>query len=264
MENQKALAPVLFVGHGSPMNALADNAYTRTISRWGIDFKPRPKALLVVSAHWMTQGDSQVTAMEQPRTIHDFYGFPEELFAVQYPAPGSPALASRVQQLLGEDLVGLDTSKWGLDHGTWSVMRHIFPQADVPIVQLSIDMTRPAPYHFELGKKLQPLRQEGVWIVGSGNLVHNLKLLSWSEDARPHDWAQEQDQWFKAQILARNAEALVHDYEATEAGRLSVPTPDHYYPFLYTLGAAQGAQGVSLEYEEIQNASVSMLSVRWM
>ncbi len=254
--------PVLFIGHGSPMNALAENEFAQLLGQLGSSLLPRPKAVLVVSAHWMTEG-TWVTHMKEPRTIHDFYGFPESLFQVQYPAPGSPELAERVQHLLGSSKVQLDSSNWGLDHGTWSVLRHIYPEADVPIVQLSLDMSQPAEYHYELGKKLTPLRSEGVIIIGSGNLVHNLRQLNWADPAPPHPWAVQVDEWFENQILERNDRALVHEYEITEAQRLSVPTPDHYYPFLYVLGASDPKDEITFDIKGIHHASISMRSVRY-
>jgi len=254
--------PTLFLGHGSPMNAIETNNYTRMLNRLGQQL-PRPKAVLMVSAHWMTRGTG-VTHMAKPKTIHDFGGFPQELFAVQYPAPGSPKLAEEIQSLLkNEVLVGLDDEQWGLDHGAWSVLRHMYPQADVPVVQLSLDMTQPIEFHFELGKKLRPLRDKGVLILASGNVVHNLRRISWDTNAPVQAWAAEFDQWVKARIDAKDFAALVHEATKTENGKLSIPTPDHYYPLLYILGASEPEDKIEHVFEEIQNASIAMRCVKF-
>lgn len=183
--------PVLFLGHGSPMNALAHNSFTQGLNQMAQSFA-RPSSILCISAHWITRG-TWVTHMERPRTIHDFGGFPKELFAVQYPAPGNPELAENLLRLIQHPLVQLDDDSWGLDHGTWSVLKHLYPEADIPVIQLSLDLGRPLEYHGDLGRQLAQLRQQGVLIVGSGNIVHNLKLLNWDEGAKPFDWALEFD-----------------------------------------------------------------------
>jgi len=252
------LQPALFLAHGSPMNALADNAFTRALAALGARL-PRPKAVLCVSAHWLTRGTA-VTGMVAPRTIHDFGGFPEALYRVQYPAPGSPALAARVKELLGAK-TAIDEGEWGLDHGAWSVLRHVFPAADVPVVQLGIDLGAPARRHFELGAKLRALRAEGVMLIGSGNVVHNLRRISWEEDAEPADWAVAFSDWVKARALARDFDALLADPSAAPGGRESVPTPDHYDPLLYILGAADAGETPSVLFDEIQNGSIAMLSL---
>lgn len=239
------------------MNALADNAYTKALAGMR-RLCPAPRAILCVSAHWMTKG-TYVTRMPKPRTIHDFGGFPEALFQVQYPAPGSPEVADLVIDTVGSDTVKADDSEWGLDHGTWSVLRHLFPEAKVPVLQLSLDLAKPPQYHFELGKKLRPLRDEGVFIVGSGDTVHNLRKINWESAAPPFAWAQEFDAWFKGCLEKRDFDSLVHHYRDTEVGKLAVPTPDHYYPALYILGASEEADALKIEYEEIQNGSISML-----
>ena len=254
--------PALFVPHGAPTFALDPGEAGAALADFAREIV-RPKAVLVISAHWDTDLPT-FSAACRPQTIHDFYGFPDSLFQVQYPAPGSPSLAERVQQLLGPDRVQLDDSNWGLDHGTWSVLRHIYPRADVPVVQLSLDMSQSADYHYKLGKELEPLRREDVLILGSGNLVHNLRRLNWADPAPPHPWAVEADQWFKTQIMNRDDAALVKEYEDFEAGRLSVPTPDHYYPFLYVLGASDSEDRVYFDIEQIQHASISMRSVRYV
>lgn len=249
--------PVLFLGHGSPMNAVADNDYTRALAALGARL-PRPRAILCVSAHWLTRG-SLVTAMAKPRTIHDFGGFPEELYRVSYPAPGDPALAKRVRELLGTG-AGLDES-WGLDHGSWSVLRHLYPRADVPVVQLGLDAGATARGHFELGEKLRPLRSEGVLILGSGNVVHNLRRVLFDDDAPAEAWAGEFEAWTKARLAARDFPALLGDLSAAPSARLAVPMRDHFDPLLYVLGASDADDALSVEYEGIQNGSISMLSV---
>jgi 4,5-DOPA dioxygenase extradiol len=251
--------PVLFIGHGNPMNAIATNPYTESLSRLGREI-PRPKAILCVAAHWMSEG-TWVTHQKSPRTIHDFYGFPPELFAVTYPVPGDPGLAERVAAAIPEPRITLDDELWGIDHGTWAILRHMYPKADVPTIQLSIYMERPAPYHYALGRELRRFRDEGVLIVGSGNIVHNLRTMNWDEQADPYPWAREFDGWVRDAIVARSHLELVEDYARTEEGRLSVPSPDHYYPLLYALGASYEDEKIHFEHESIDNASISMRSV---
>lgn len=253
--------PILFLGHGSPMNAIEDNGFTKKMQNLGQTL-PTPKAILVISAHWMTKG-TWVTSMQNPRTIHDFYGFPQELFNIQYPAPGSPELASNVQNLVDQPNIGADDNEWGLDHGTWSVLKHLYPKANIPVVQLSLDMSQPPEFHFELGKKLKPLREQGILILGSGNIVHNLRKISWDYNAKPVDWSLEFDEWVKAKTLDRDFLPLVNEATKSEIGRLSIPTPDHYYPFLYILGAAQNNDELHFDIEGIQNGSISMRSFRF-
>src|SRR5215472_14549474 len=254
------ILPAIFFGHGSPMNALRENDYTAGWRRIGRQLR-RPKAILAISAHWFVP-EVGVTVMTAPRTVHDFGGFPRELYQVQYPAPGDPVLARRVQALLAPLPVRLDES-WGLDHGTWSVLAHVYPQADVPVVQLSIDETRSAAFHFELGQRLAPLRAEGVLIVGSGNLVHNLHTYAWGRHmVEPFDWAVRFEQQAREMLLAAEHRPLV-DYE--KLGRdalLSVPTPDHYLPLLYVIGTRQGGEAVSFPVEGVDGGSISMLSVQ--
>lgn len=252
--------PVVFLGHGSPMNAIEKNDFTQTLNELG-EKLPQPKSILMISAHWMTQG-SYVTGMAQPKTIHDFYGFPRALFDVQYPAPGYPALAAAVRHQVDEPAIKIDNAEWGLDHGTWSVLRHIYPDAKTPVVQLSLDMSKPASYHFELGQKLQKLREQGVMIMASGNIVHNLREISWQTDAPAYDWALEFDQIAKNKLLHRDFKYLTNDFHSTESGRLSVPTPDHYLPLLYVLGAATEKDELIFPYEGMQNASISMRAVQ--
>lgn len=248
--------PLLFIGHGSPMNAIERNPFTLALNALGQKL-PQPKAIICISAHWLTAG-SWVTQMAHPKTNHDFYGFPPPLFAVQYPAPGAPELAHQLQQLIQKPLIHLD-QHWGLDHGTWSVMRHIYPQANIPIIQLSIDMAEAPRYHFALGNKLKELRQQGVLIIGSGNIVHNLRVLRWQAPS-PYPWAIEFDQQVKACLVQRDFAALQEQILFTEHGRLSVPTLDHYLPLLYILGAAELDEPLNFEFEDIQLGSISMRS----
>lgn len=243
------------------MNALADNAYTRAWAETGRSI-PKPKAVLCISAHWYIPGVA-VTAMERPRTIHDFGGFPRELFEVQYPAPGSPELAERVKILLGGD-VAMDTGRWGLDHGTWSVLVHVFPKADVPIVQLSIDETKPAEWHYEFATSLAPLREEGVFIIGSGNLVHNLHAYAWGRhDVEAFDWAMRFEQKARELILSYNHEPLVNYESLGKDAILSAPTPDHYLPLLYMLALKRDGEAVTFPVEGFDGGSISMTTVRF-
>mgnify|MGYP003541563089 CR=1 FL=1 len=251
--------PVLFIGHGSPMNALETNRYTETWRQIGATML-KPKAILAISAHWYIPGLA-VTAMEQPKTIHDFGGFPAELFAFQYPAPGSLALAERVKDMLAPLDVKLDQS-WGLDHGTWSVLAHVFPDADIPIVQLSIDRSKPNQFHYALGKKLAALRDEGVLIIGSGNVVHNLPLINWQQNTT-YDWATRFEQSVK-DFLAHNAHPALIDYDKLgHDAQLSIPTPEHYLPLLYIMGAQREGDRVQFPIEGIELGSISMLSIKY-
>jgi 4,5-DOPA dioxygenase extradiol len=248
----------LFLAHGSPMMAIEEDAFTRFLSALARRL-PRPKAVLCVSAHWLTRGTA-ATGMRKPRTIHDFGGFPEALYEVAYPAPGDPALAERVRALLGPE-TGIDDEEWGFDHGAWSVLKHLYPDADVPVVQLGIDYGAPARLHFEIGAKLAPLRDEGVLIMGSGNVVHNLRRMTMDDDVPPFDWAVAFSDHVKTRALAGDFEALLADPSSVPGGRESVPTPDHYDPLLYALGAAAPGEKAEVLYDAIQNASVSMLSL---
>jgi 4,5-DOPA dioxygenase extradiol len=252
--------PAVFFGHGNPMNALLDNAFTRGWAAIGAEV-PRPRAVLSVSAHWYISGTS-VTAMTAPRTIHDFGGFPPELYRIEYPAPGDPALAERVRSLLAPIPVDTD-GDWGLDHGTWTVLRHAFPGADIPVVQLAIDKRQPAEFHFDVGKRLAPLRDEGVLIVGSGNLVHNLHAYAWGQrGVVPYDWAVRFEDKARELLLAGNDGPLI-SYEAL--GRdavLSIPTPDHYLPLLYVIALRRESDTIRFPVEGVDGGSVSMLTVR--
>lgn len=255
----KARMPVLFIGHGNPMNAIAQNAFTETLNKLG-ETIPKPKAVLCISAHWMSEG-TWITHMKNPKTIHDFYGFPKALFDVRYPAPGSPEIAELVKNEIPGSKIHLDDELWGLDHGTWSVVRHLYPRANIPVLQLSVYMEQSPEYHFELGKQLRKLRDEGILIVGSGNIVHNLRTLIWEENAEAYDWAIEFDEWVKGRILARDFSSLVHQATTLRAGKLSIPSPDHWYPLLYSLGASDESDRIHFEYEGIENASISMRTV---
>ncbi|HVW10475.1 MAG TPA: 4,5-DOPA dioxygenase extradiol [Bryobacteraceae bacterium] len=248
--------PVLFIGHGNPMNALLDTAFTRKLSELGREL-PRPKAVLCISAHWMTEG-TWITHMRHPKTIHDFYGFPQELFDVQYPAPGDPATAERISRDPSDPSIHPDNEIWGLDHGAWSVLRHMYPAADIPVLQLSLNIVQGPEFHFALGEKLKYLRHEGILIIGSGNIVHNLRRIDFADNARPFDWAIEFDAWVKQRLEDRDYNAIVHDARRSQAGKLSIPTPEHWYPILYALGAADNAEPLRFEHEGIENASISM------
>jgi 4,5-DOPA dioxygenase extradiol len=252
--------PAIFFGHGNPMNALLSNPYTEGWSALGTAI-PRPKGILCISAHWYVAG-AALTLNTAPRTIHDFGGFPPELYRVSYPAPGDPDLARRTQKLLAPLPVELSES-WGLDHGTWSVLKHVYPQADIPVVQLSIDETRAAPYHYEIGKRLAPLRDEGVLITGSGNLVHNLHAYAWGKHAvEPYDWAVGFEQRARHLLLAGEHAPLIGYEKLGSAATLSVPTPDHYLPLLYVIGAREQNDPIAFPVEGIEGGSVSMLTVR--
>jgi 4,5-DOPA dioxygenase extradiol len=255
-----AIMPALFVGHGNPMNAIEETVYAAAWREAAATI-PRPKAILCISAHWETEG-TFVTAMDQPKTIHDFYGFPDELFRVNYPAPGSKALAERVCSLCRSTAVRLDDGySWGLDHGAWSVLRRMYPEADIPTVQLSLDRSQFPRFHYELGRELLALRQEGVLIIGSGNIVHNLRLLQWNA-AEPYPWAREFDRMAAELIQAGRHDQLVDYKSLGEAARLSIPTNEHYLPLLYILALQQAAEPVSFFTEGLPLGSISMRSVR--
>lgn len=252
--------PAIFLGHGNPLNALAHNRYTEAWHQIGHNI-PRPKAILAISAHWYVP-ETGVTITTAPRTIHDFGGFPPELYNVQYPAPGDPDLARRVQQMLAPLPVKLDES-WGLDHGTWSVLRHTYPDADIPVVQLSIDEREPADFHFELGRRLAPLRDEGVLIFGSGNLVHNLHTYAWGRHtSEPYDWALRFEAAARQMIAAAEYQPLLNYESLGRDALLAIPTPDHYLPLLYILGARQQGESASFPVEGVDGGSISMLGVR--
>lgn len=252
--------PAIFFGHGNPMNAIQTNRWTQRWHDLGRAI-PRPKAIVCVSAHWYLPG-TLVTANEKPRTIHDFGGFPRPLYEYEYPAPGAPQLVERLQSLLAPADVRGDLH-WGLDHGTWSVLCHVFPEADVPVVQLSIDETQPAEFHYELGQKLAPLRDEGILVIGSGNLVHNLHTYAWGRhDPEPFDWAIRFEALARECITTRNHAPLVGYEKLGSDAQLAAPTPDHYLPLLYILGMQREDDAVAFPIEGIDGGSVSMLTVQ--
>lgn len=254
--------PVLFIGHGSPMNAIEDNIFSKRWQQMGKEI-PTPKAVVVVSAHWLTKG-TMVTAMPNPKTIHDFGGFPQALFDVQYPAPGSPELATEIQKLITNPAVELDHD-WGLDHGTWSVVKHMYPDADIPVLQLSIDYYKPAAYHYELAKQLLALRKKGVLIIGSGNMVHNLRMVAWDKLSEPEygfDWALEMNDIFKNKISNGFHKELIQYEKLHKAATLAIPTPDHYYPLLYILALQTDNDKVEFFNDKAVGGSLTMTSVK--
>jgi 4,5-DOPA dioxygenase extradiol len=258
--------PVLFVGHGSPMNAIEDNEYRRSWQALGSEFGrawPRPRLILCISAHWLTPG-WWLTAMERPATIHDFGAFPQELFDQQYPAPGAPAAAREISQQLRDPPVGLDSRDWGLDHGCWSVLKPMFPVADIPVIQLSMDYSRPPAEHLALGRQLRGLRERGVLVVGTGNIVHNLQVMRRGAPAtQAYDWAVEFDRVIAERIGQGDFEALAAFEQLGEPARLSQPSHEHFLPLLYAAGAADCEEPVRFFNESFQGASISMRSVIW-
>jgi 4,5-DOPA dioxygenase extradiol len=254
--------PILFVGHGSPMNAIEENEF---VDGWREVVKslPKPKAILCVSAHWETSGTS-VTAMAKPATIHDFGGFPPELFEVQYPAPGNPELAKEVRSIITKTEVGLD-DKWGLDHGCWSVMRRMYPGADIPVIELSLDYLKPAQYQYELAGELLSLRKKGILIIGSGNMVHNLRLVDWNNMDTPgvgYDWAIEANEKMKELIISGNHKALIDYRSQGKAFDLAIPTPEHFLPLIYALALKQEDDKVTFFNDKAVGGSLTMTSVR--
>lgn len=252
--------PALFLGHGSPMVTLDDNTYTRAWRLLG-ESLPRPRAILCVSAHWYLP-ETLVTGNDRPRTIHDFGGFPKPLFDIQYPAPGDPALALEVAKLLSPTVVGLD-NEWGLDHGTWTVLRHIYPEADIPVIQLSLNRSQDAAWHFELARRLRPLRDDNVLIVGSGNLVHNLRRYDWSGNrVEPFEWAERFESLARERMLSGNFETLVNYRKQGTDAMLAVPTPDHYLPLIYVLAQHHDGDRTTFPVEGFDGGSMSMLAVQ--
>lgn len=253
--------PALFLGHGSPMNVLEENDYTRTWRELG-EKLPRPQMILAISAHWYTRGTA-VTAMENPRTIHDFGGFPQALFDTRYAAPGSPELAQKIAGMLAPLDVHLDHS-WGLDHGAWGVLIKMYPDADIPVVQLSIDAMQPAVWHFQLGQKLAALREQGVMVVASGNVVHNLRMARWQDDGEAYPWASAFNQYVRDN-LSWQGEATAHplvNFMQHPGAALANPTPEHYLPLLYILGLRQPDEAVTVPIDGIVMSALSMLSVQ--
>lgn len=263
LQEQGHLMPVLFIGHGSPMNGIEDNEFSERWTRMAKEL-PVPAAVLVVSAHWFRKG-TLVTAMDFPRTIHDFGGFPQALFDVQYPAPGSPALAQETAALIHSTQVEMDHD-WGLDHGTWTIVRHMYPEANIPVLQLSIDYTKDPQYHYELAKELYGLRKKGVLIIGSGNMVHNLRMVAWDKINQPgygYDWAIEMNETFKQLITNNDTPSLIRYDQLGTAGRLAIPTPEHYLPLLYTLGLKGKKDEISFFNDKTVAGSLTMTSVKW-
>ncbi|TVS77043.1 4,5-DOPA dioxygenase extradiol [Mycobacterium helveticum] len=252
--------PAIFVGHGNPMNAIEHNSYTAEWQQLA-DSLPRPRAILAISAHWYLPG-GRVTAGDRPATIHDFGGFPKELFEVGYPAPGSSELADCVADLLAPAVIEPDT-RWGLDHGTWSILVHMYPDADIPVVQLGIDETLTAAQHYDLGRRLRPLREDGVLILGSGNVVHNLDVYAWDRrPIPPYQWAVRFNSWLRQAIMARRFGDVIDYRQGGADAELAVPTPEHYLPLLYTLATHTEDEPVSLPVDGFDGGSISMLGVR--
>ena len=253
--------PVLFLGHGSPMNAIEENEFVTGFRNIGRQIQ-KPKAIVCVSAHWETKG-TYVTAMEKPKTIHDFGGFPQALFDVQYPAPGSPALAGEVKDMVHKTPVGLDM-KWGLDHGAWTVIKHLYPNADVPVIQMSLDYSQGPQYHYDLARELAALRQKGILIIGSGNMVHNLGMVAWdrlNDDTYGYDWALEAREKMNTYILTGDHASLIQYPSQGKAFQLSIPTPEHYLPLMYVLGLAGKEEEISLFNDKAIAGSLTMTSV---
>ena len=256
--------PSIFVGHGSPMNALADSGFTQALQKWGQELG-RPTAILVVSAHWLTPGETKVAVQPRPRTIHDFGGFPQALHDMQYPAAGSPEFAKHALNALSAK--GASPSEdWGLDHGTWTVLHHLFPKADIPVFQVSIDYAQAGEHHLAVGKALAAMREKGVLVMGSGNVVHNLRA---TDRGRPEEkratqrWAQSFDTAVKTALVAKDANALANYLSLDEGAKMAVPTPDHYWPLLYALGAARDNEKPKFVFEGFQSGTLSMRCVQW-
>lgn len=266
LPEEEVKMPALFIGHGSPMNAIEDNLFS---SRWREMGKeiPRPKAVLCISAHWLSSG-TRITAMPQPRTIHDFGGFPQALFDVQYPAPGQPQLAAETQAIIKSTPVELDHD-WGFDHGCWSVVKQMYPEADIPVLQLSIDYNKPADYHYALGRELSVLRKKGILILGSGNLIHNLRMIGFPKESPGdlnteygYDWAIEMNTLFRKHITEGNHKALIDYLRLGKSAQLAIPTPDHYYPAMYALAQQEQGEDIQLFNDRLVGGSISMLSMR--
>lgn len=254
--------PALFIGHGSPMNAIMKNDFTQSLTDLG-RILPRPRAIMVISAHWLTDG-TFVACMDKPRTIHDFYGFPEELYRIKYPSPGAPECAKFITELLNKDRVKCDY-EWGLDHASWAILRHVYPESDIPVFEMSLDYSfndwnpKPLQYHFDLARGLAELRKKGVLIIGSGNIVHNLRLIDFSNiNASPYDWAVEFDELVKANLLEWNPEGLIDFEKMSKAAPYAVPTLDHYLPLVYTIALREENEPITFTYEGFQHGSISM------
>ena len=260
LKKQDHLMPVLFIGHGSPMNGIEHNQFSENWANLAREI-PVPAAILVVSAHWLSRG-TKITAMHFPETIHDFGGFPQELFDVQYPAPGNPQLARETAAIIKSTNVELDHD-WGLDHGAWTVIRNMYPDAKIPVLQLSIDYTKGPQFHYELAKELSSLRNKGVLIMGSGNMVHNLRMVSFDkiDTEFGFDWAIEMNEVFKKHIVSRNHEALINYERLGNGAKLAVPTPDHYYPLLYSLGLQGKNEEAYIFNDKLMAGSLTMTSL---
>lgn len=256
------LMPVLFIGHGSPMNGIEDTAFSRGWKKMASEI-PVPAAVLVVSAHWFTRG-TLITAMDFPKTIHDFGGFPQALFDVQYPAPGNPSLAKETASMIVSTQVELDHD-WGLDHGTWTVVRHMYPEANIPVLQLSIDYTKGPQFHYDLAKELYALRKKSVLIIGSGNMVHNLRMVAWdklNEEQYGYDWAIQMNNQFKGLIESRDHQPLINYTRLGKEALLAIPTPEHYLPLMYTLGVGTEKDAISFFNDKAVGGSLTMTSVK--
>ena len=260
LKEQDELMPLLFVGHGSPMNAIEDNEFSSRWKQMGKEI-PKPKAVLIISAHWLTRG-TQITAMEHPKTIHDFGGFPKQLFDFQYPAPGDPKLAKETTSIIHSTIVGLDHD-WGLDHGAWMIVCNMYPEANIPVLQLSIDYTREAQYHYDLAKELASLRKKGVLIIGSGNMVHNLRMVEWSMiKGGGFDWTISVNEKFK-NLISNNEHAQLINYQKLgKEAMLAIPTPDHYLPLMYVLGLKGKNENISFFNDKAVGGSLTMTSVK--
>jgi 4,5-DOPA dioxygenase extradiol len=264
-KKESAQMPVFFIGHGSPMNGIEENEFSKKWRQLGADI-PRPTAILCISAHWQTHG-TYITAMPKPKTIHDFGGFPKPLYDIQYPAPGNPGLASEIRNLtqIHKKEINLDY-EWGLDHGTWTVVRRMYPDADIPVLQLSIDFYQSPQYHYDLAMELKELRRRGVLIIGSGNMVHNLRMVAWDKmdvSGYGFDWALEINETFKEYILSGNHKKLI-DYENMgNSAKLAIPTPDHYYPLLYILALQDKSDTVEFFNDKAVAGSLTMTSVKF-
>jgi len=263
LKEQEEKMPVLFIGHGSPMNGIENNLFSQQWEKMGKEL-PAPKAVLVISAHWLTNG-THITAMDHPKTIHDFGGFPQELFEVQYPAPGDALLAQQTKDLIQSTNVGLNHD-WGLDHGAWTVVRRMYPDAKIPVLQLSINYSKPAQYHYNLARELAALRKKGVLIIGSGNMVHNLRMVAWDKLNTPgfgFDWAIEMHELFKQKITDGDHTALINYETLSKSAKLAIPTPDHYYPLMYTLGLQEKNETPSFFNDQLVAGSLNMTSVKF-
>lgn len=263
LKEQEQLMPVLFIGHGSPMNGIEDNEFSRRWTKMAGEI-PVPAAVLVISAHWLSNG-TRITAMDFPKTIHDFGGFPEALFKVQYHAPGDPALAKETASLIRTTPVAMDHD-WGLDHGAWTVVRHMYPDAKIPVLQLSIDYTKDPQYHYDLAKELYALRKKGVLIIGSGNMVHNLRMVAWDKLSAPsygYDWALQMNDKFKQLITNGDHHSLIRYENLGKEAMLAIPTPEHYFPLIYTLALKGSKDNLSFFNDKAVGGSLTMTSVRF-